>query len=131
MQLHTRTSGPQALYGYANTVVDTCIEACENCHAVCQETLNYCLDKGGELAVPSLLRAILECGDIANVAGRFVERHFDHHEQICRTAAEICKRGAKSFSAFSHLDAKLAECAEACRECAEACNALIHTHAEW
>ncbi|MBD4119066.1 ferredoxin, partial [Xanthomonas citri pv. citri] len=44
MTHHSAAHRPQAM--------NECIDNCTQCHAICLETINYCLTKGGVHAAP-------------------------------------------------------------------------------
>jgi hypothetical protein len=41
-----------------------CIQECNRCHDICLESVTYCLEMGGEHAVPSHIRLLLDCAEM-------------------------------------------------------------------
>ncbi|HWG90609.1 MAG TPA: four-helix bundle copper-binding protein [Candidatus Thermoplasmatota archaeon] len=106
-----------------------CIEACTTCHQVCLETVQYCLQKGGEHASPEHLRLLLDCAEICETSANFMIRGSDHHGVTCGACAEVCVACAESCEALGD-DEQMRRCAEACRTCADSCQEMAggHTH---
>jgi hypothetical protein len=100
-----------------------CIEHCIECHRICTEAAAYCLDEGGVLAQPSLVRSLLDCAQICQTSADFMLRLSDHHAVTCRACAEICEICAKSCEEHKD-DEEMVECAELCRDCARACREM-------
>ncbi len=99
-----------------------CIENCTECAAVCAETVQYCLEKGGDHAAPAHVRLLLDCIDICRTSAAFMIRGSELHAETCRACAEVCARCADECSRFD--DERMEACAEACRRCAESCRAM-------
>ena len=84
--------------------MNECIDNCTQCQAICLETINYCLTKGGEHAAPRHIALLASCAD------------------ICGACAEVCRQCARDCEAMG--DAEMKRCAEICRRCAESCAAM-------
>lgn len=112
----------QAAGGKSRTMLD-CIEECQTCHTVCLETVQYCLQKGGEHAKPEHVRLLLDCVDICQTSADFMIRGSPLHGSTCGVCAEACDACAKSCEAFGN-DAQMKKCAEACRHCADSCRQM-------
>lgn len=103
--------------------VQHCIQECIECHRICQDTIHYCLQQGGEHAEPDHVRLLLDCAQICQTAADFMMRNSDLHPVICEACAEVCQQCFESCDQFDH-DAPMRTCAEACRRCAEACQQI-------
>src|SRR3546814_5162654 len=55
MTHHSAAHRPQAM--------NECIDNCTQCHAICLETINYCLTKGGVHAAPEHIALLATCAD--------------------------------------------------------------------
>lgn len=44
-----------------NQEMGNCIENCQNCHAVCLETISHCLEMGGEHANSEHIKLLQDC----------------------------------------------------------------------
>lgn len=100
-----------------------CITNCLNCHAICLETIGYCLRQGGDHAEAAHLRLMQDCVQICMASADFMLRMSDFHQRICRICAEICDACAKDCEKFTG-DEMMQRCAEACRRCAESCRKM-------
>ncbi|WP_243700008.1 four-helix bundle copper-binding protein [Lysobacter sp. N42] len=97
-----------------------CIDACTRCHAVCVETIRYCLEQGGAHADPAHLSLMQTCADICRTSADAMLRGDAAHVHTCRACAEVCRLCADACADMAE-DARMRECAEACRRCAESC----------
>ncbi len=100
-----------------------CIDACTDCRAVCLETMNHCLIKGGKHADAEHIRTLLDCADICNVSAGFMLRESSLHGEVCRACATVCNACASSCDAMAD-DEEMKRCAEVCRECAKSCEKM-------
>ena len=100
-----------------------CINECMQCHAICLETINYCLTQGGKHAAPEHIGLMASCADICSTSADTMLRGSSIHTATCGACAEICQACADSCDAMGD-DAEMKRCAEACRQCAESCAAM-------
>ena len=114
MTHHSAEHRPQAM--------NECIDNCTQCHAICLETINYCLTKGGEHAAPQHIALLASCADICATSASAMLRGAEIHTVICGACAEACRRCARDCEAMG--DAEMKRCAEICRRCAESCAAM-------
>lgn len=105
-----------------------CIENCSDCHDVCMETLAHCLERGGEHAAPSHVRALLDCAQACDASRDFMLRGSELHSAICGICADACERCAESCEAIGPDDV-MRNCAEVCRRCAASCRSMAGAHA--
>ena len=100
-----------------------CIDNCTDCHRICTEAAAYCLDEGGEMAIPAHIRLLLDCAQICQTSADFMLRLSDHHVMICRVCAEICEACAQACLQFEQ-DEEMAQCARICTQCATSCREM-------
>jgi hypothetical protein len=101
-----------------------CIEHCTNCHAICVETAQHCLQMGGKHADPNHIRALLDCAQICQTSADFMLRGSELHGRTCGVCAEACERCAADCERLADGDELMLRCAEACRACAASCRSM-------
>lgn len=104
------------------------VTAALECHRICEETINYCLQQGGRHAEASHIRLLTDCADLCRVAADFMARSSDFHPAICGVCADVCRQCAAACEAFGD-DEQMMRCAQACRECEQACQQMAAMHA--
>jgi hypothetical protein len=97
-----------------------CSEQCAQCHAVCVETAQHCLERGGRHAEAGHVRLLLDCAQICATSEDFLLRGSDLHALTCGACAEVCTRCAEACEQMRD-DEVMRRCAEICRQCAESC----------
>jgi hypothetical protein len=98
-----------------------CIDACLDCHRVCEEmALGHCLEMGGAHVERSHYALMLNCADICRTAAHFMMADNGYHEQLCAVCAEVCEACADSCERLGDM----AECVRACRNCAGECRVM-------
>lgn len=107
-----------------NETMQSCIDACTNCHAVCAETLSHCLEQGGKHVEAAHVRLMLDCIEICDQSARFMIRESRYSAETCKACATICRACAESCDAITPSDDMMKRCAETCRECAEECETM-------
>ncbi|MEQ7780288.1 four-helix bundle copper-binding protein [Xanthomonas hortorum] len=116
MTHHSAAHRPQAM--------NDCIDNCTQCHAICLETINYCLGKGGGAhAAPEHIALLAACADICATSADTMLRGATVHTVICGACAEVCRQCAAACEAMGD-DAEMQRCAEICRRCADSCAAM-------
>jgi len=100
-----------------------CINECLACHALCLETITYCVQKGGKHVEQSHLQLLTDCAEACQVSANFMCRGSELHGRYCAVCAEVCNRCAESCDKFGD-DEQMKACAEACRRCAESCQRM-------
>lgn len=103
-----------------------CIENCQNCHAVCLETISHCLQTGGEHASAEHIKLLQDCVQICQTSADFMLRMSDYHPQTCGVCADVCEACADECEKMATGDAAefMQRCADACRKCAESCRRM-------
>lgn len=101
----------------------SCLEECRKCEKICQDTLRYCQDEGGDHAEPSHLALLRDCAKICETSATFLALGSPQHVAVCRACAEICKACEESCEQWPD-DPKMKACADACRSCFESCDKM-------
>lgn len=94
-----------------------CLQAWKNCHQVCLETLNYCLERPGRYKNVGLLCSLRDCAEMSLIC---IHLMTDGSEFMGRTGLiceEMCLKCAKACEELGD-DPQLLECAELCRQSA-------------
>jgi hypothetical protein len=102
--------------------MNECIRNCMDCHAICLETITYCLEKGGQHASHEHIALLSTCADICTTSADAMLRGTEVHQFTCGACAEICRRCAEACERMG--DPEMARCAEICRRCADSCAAM-------
>lgn len=105
------------------TKMQECIKNCLDCYSICVETLQHCLEKGGDHANPIHIRLLQDCVDICQTSAGFMLRGSERHVLTCGVCAEICERCARDCESMAD-DAQMKKCAEMCRKCAASCREM-------
>jgi hypothetical protein len=108
---------------------EQCIQYSLDCHRICQETIMYCLDRGGDYASALHIRVLLDCADICLTNASFIIRASDKHSTISSSCAETCLHCAEVCEVFAD-DECMKSCAAACRRCAEYCQLMVANTAQ-
>jgi|SRR5579875_783569 len=107
-----------------NQTVKACIELCKECHAMCESTIQYCLQLGGPHVEASHLRLMRDCAQICQTGTDFMLRGSPLHTLVCGVCAQICLRCAESCEHVGPGDAQMKACADLCRQCAQSCQQM-------
>lgn len=108
---------------HRSQAMNECIDACSSCHAICLETIRYCLDKGGTHASAEHIGLLATCADICRTSADAMLRGAAVHTVTCGACAQVCERCAKACEAMGG-DADMQRCAKACRECSRHCERM-------
>lgn len=109
-----------------NAQMQDCIKNCQECHAVCMETVQHCLEMGGKHAQPDHIRLLLDCAQICQTSADFMLRGSPLHGRTCGLCAEICTQCADDCEKLAQGDSMMTKCAEICRRCAESCRQMAN-----
>lgn len=90
------------------------------CHHVCEETISYCLQRGGKHADAAHIKLLTDCSDICRMVADFMVRGSQFHTVVCGICADVCQACATDCERFGD-DEQICRCAQACRECAGTC----------
>lgn len=100
--------------------IKECLEACNECHQIClHETMNHCLEIGGEHIAPDHIRLMLNCATICQASVDLMLSRSVFSYSLCKLCAEVCEECARSCERLG-----MDECAKICRECARSCKIM-------
>jgi hypothetical protein len=105
----------QSFYNAARTTQD--------CESICVQTIQYCLEMGGEHVTPSHMQLLQDCADICEITAKVMLRSSPQHGEIAAVCANICELCAASCERFGG-DAQMKACANQCLLCAAACRQM-------
>ena len=105
-----------------------CQQECNQCAAVCTETITHCIEKGGRHAAPDHIGVLRDCAAICELANLFMLHRSPYAEQLCGLCAEVCEKCAESCDHLADDD-HMRHCAEVCRRCAESCRRMAGVRA--
>lgn len=109
---------------HRSQAMNDCIDNCTSCHAICLETLNYCVTKGGEHTAHDHIALLAACADIcATSASTMLRGATTVSPAVCGACAEVCRHCADSCERMGE-DAEMLRCAEICRRCAASCTEM-------
>lgn len=108
---------------HVNETMRRCIEECQNCQAICLESIPHCLELGGKHAAPEHIRMLMACAEICGTSARFMLLGSKHHARTCGVCAEVCEACAADCATFTD-DEMMQRCAETCRACARSCREM-------
>lgn len=109
----TQRSRPQRTHGSENIISD--------CARVCNTTVAYCLEQGGNHVKAEHLKAMIDCVDVCTVTARLHERGSPLHQKAMELCAQACKTCEESCEEFGD-DETMKLCADTCRQCYEHCS---------
>ena len=108
-----------------DTHLQSCIDECTHCRAICLRTIQYCLEKSGRYAGPNHVRLLQDCVEICLASANFMLRGSEFYPNTCGVCAEICDRCARSCEKIGGgQDEHMNECALTCRGCAQSCHEM-------
>lgn len=108
---------------HRDLALNECIDQCTQTHAVCLETIQHCLSRGGVLADPDSIALMSTCADMCATSANAMLRGAAIHIVICGACVEVCRECADECAEFGD-DPALARCIETCLRCAESCEAM-------
>lgn len=100
-----------------------CIQDCLECASICDQTLAYCLEQGGEHARVEHINLLRDCDESCTIAASMMSRKSrfsGEPRQLCVLVCAACAEWCESMAD----DAQMSACAEACRRCEESCRNL-------
>ena len=112
-----------------NNHMRECLENCRDCHAVCLQTVQHCLQIGGPHAEASHIGLLLDCSQICETSADFMLRGSPRHGLTCSVCADICASCADDCARLAQNDPMMEKCAEVCRRCADSCQRMARAKA--
>lgn len=102
--------------------MQSCIDACLECHAICLDTVRHCLQIGGKHASPQNVTLLLDCAQICIASADFMLRESPEHSLACGACAAICRACAESCRQVGGPE--MERCAAVCDACAASCTKM-------
>lgn len=103
-----------------------CIQLCQDCHALCTQTVLHCLKLGERHAAPDHIRLLLDCAQICETTAQYLLRESSFHERICGLCDEVCRQCGENCMQTAGDDELVKRCAGMCRRCADSCERMSH-----
>jgi hypothetical protein len=103
-----------------------CIQDCLECANICDQTMAYCLERGGRHVSAEHIKLLRDCEESCTFSASMMGRKSRFAAQHCQLCAIICGECAQSCEAMGD-DLQMNACAEACRHCEQACRRMT-TH---
>jgi hypothetical protein len=100
----------------------SCIEACNECAALCEHCATECLSAGNAVELGACIRLNRDCADICRLAAAWMERGSPFSRQIWEFCAAVCQSCEIECERHEALHCKA--CADACRRCRGSCRSL-------
>lgn len=107
-----------------SSVVQDCIQECQDCHAICVETVAHCLTVGGAHAKREHVAVLSDCAEICHLSEDAMRRDSMTAKAVCAACADVCDACATECESFAG-DAEMKACADRCRSCAQACRQMV------
>lgn len=104
--------------------IKKCAQLCQDCQALCIETIQHCLKLGGRHAAPQHIGLLLDCAEICETTAHYLLRRSSLHDRICGICADVCRQCGDDCSHMAGDDEVLRQCVEMCRRCAESCERM-------
>ncbi|MEU0058693.1 four-helix bundle copper-binding protein [Streptomyces sp. NPDC006334] len=101
-----------------------CLDACMVCHNMCEETMNSCMQMGGQAQMQGMvMRALMDCSETTRMCADMMMRRSPMAAEMCALCARACDLCAEACMSVPG-DQQMMRCAEACRRCADMCRAM-------
>jgi hypothetical protein len=104
-----------------HSTLERCIQECLSCYTSCAQTVNHCLELGGEHAARDHIATLLACAEICRTSAHVMLLGSQFHRDTCRACSNICRACEADCRSMAHDDEAMARCADVCRSCAESC----------
>ena len=114
---------------HLNSEMRECLRNCQECHAICTETAQHCLQLGGKHGDADHIRLLLDCAEICQTSADFLLRGSGLHLKTCAVCADICRNCADSCERIGKDDDMMKLCTQACRTCADSCQRMASAKA--
>ena|SRR5688572_6341644 len=75
---------------HSDDEMQKCIQLCQDCHALCVQTIGHCLKLGGRHAAPEHIRLLQDCAELCETTAHYLIRGSSLHERMCGLCAEVC-----------------------------------------
>ena len=103
-----------------------CLEACQDCEAKCNETLNYCMThlSQGHKDHAACAAIAMSCQEFCSLSTQLIARSRTLAPAACAACAKACDACATECEKMKS-DEQIIACAKACRECATSCRKMV------
>ncbi|PWF48447.1 four-helix bundle copper-binding protein [Massilia glaciei] len=101
--------------------MQSCIDACTECHTVCFQTaMTHCLEMGGRHVEPEHFRLMINCAELCQTSANFMLSNSPVHAAVCAACAQVCDACAANCDRIGDME----KCAATCHRCAHTCAAM-------
>jgi hypothetical protein len=114
---------PRFSHSHSGVRLQDCIQECLRCYQTVLETIQYCIQRGGEHVDPHHLKVMQTCTETSRTSAALMMLQSPYYPLACDLCAQVCRACAKSCSDI-HDDAMRA-CEQMCFSCAESCEGIL------
>ncbi len=100
--------------------MQSCIDACTQCHQACRRMLAALSRNRGDGQVDPSMQVLLECSDLCALSAGLQLVQSPYSRRVCEICADACRECEHQCMGTEIGEA----CAQACRACAESCEAM-------
>jgi hypothetical protein len=103
-----------------------CLEACQDCAAKCNETVNYCMThlSQGHKDHAACAAVAMSCQEFCSLSTQLIGRSCTLAAAACNACATACDACASECEKMKG-DEQMIACAKVCRECADSCRTMV------
>jgi hypothetical protein len=98
--------------------VESTIESCRDCRDICEETIFYAINRGGDLAQMDVLGVLMDCAGSCALSEKMMLRGSPFLRRMVPSIVEICEACAKMCDTVPR-DNYFRTCANSARRCAD------------
>ncbi len=98
--------------------VEKTIESCRDCRDICEETIFYAINRGGELAQMDVLGVLMDCAGASKLSEKMMLRGSPYFRRLAPSVIEICEACATMCDTVPR-DNYFSTCANSARRCAD------------
>ena len=109
---------------HSDDEMQKCIQLCQDCHALCVQTIGHCLNLGGRHAALEHIRLLQDCAELCETTAHYLIRGSSLHERMCGLCDEVCRQCADNCLQVGGDDQMVKKCAEMCKTCAGSCERM-------
>jgi len=123
---HSESGAQSVVQGghHSDDDMKKCAQLCQDCHAMCTETIRHCLKIGGRHAAAEHIGLLMDCAQLCETTAQYLLRGSSLHERICALCADVCRQCAENCVQLTGDDQIVKQCAELCRRCAGSCERM-------
>jgi hypothetical protein len=107
-------------------MIERCLEACQNCESICNETVNYCMThlSKGHKEHAACASVAMSCQEFCSLSTQIIARSCELASVSCAACAKACDACAAECEKIK-TDQQMMACAKACRDCATSCRSMV------